>query len=236
MAYLKTLNSKQIALFLSLNMALFWGVLVFRAFDMEAVEAGWRKVTSLDTVLMAALPLLAVVGLGLVGSHIKAVLVFLRPRFPLPGCRAFSKLAPGDPRIDLAVIARAYGEPPSDPMNQNRLWYKLFRQHEDNERVTDAHRLYLLTRDMTALSAVFLIAFGLGAAIWGCPAKVTWMYLAFLILQYGAVSTAARNYGNRFATTVLAEVTAKLAGGHRQHVDSPSASASNDDPQRGGPS
>ena len=212
MAYLKTFSRRQITLFISLNLALFWAVLMFRAFDLGAVEAGWRRVTSLDTVLMAALPLLAVVGLGLVGAHVKAVLVFWRPRFPLPGCRVFTQLAPADPRIDLTIIAREYGELPEEPMDQNRLWYKLFREYEENERVADAHRLHLLTRDMTALSAVFLIAFGLVAAIWGCPAKVTWMYLVFLAIQYVTVATAARNYGNRFATTVLAEASAKLAG------------------------
>lgn len=220
MAYLKTLNSKQITLFMSINLALFWAFLVFRVFDMGAVGVGWRRVASLDTMLMAALPLLAVVGLGLVGSHLKAVLVFWRPRFPLPGCRVFTKLAQGDPRIDLAVTAKEYGDLPIEPINQNILWYKIFREYEENERVADAHRLYLLMRDMTALSAVFLIAFGLGAAIWGCPAKVTWMYLVFLAIQYGTVSTAARNYGNRFATTVLAEVTAKLTGKQTQHAGS----------------
>lgn len=234
MAYLKTLNSKQITLFISLNLALFWAVLVFRAFDMGAVEAGWQRVTSIDTVLMAALPLLAVVGLGLVGSHLKAVLVFWRSRFPLPGCRAFTRLAPDDPRIDLTAIAGAYGELPREPMDQNRLWYKLFREHEENERVADAHRLYLLTRDMTALSTVFLIAFGLAAAIWGCPAKVTWMYLAFLAIQYITVSTAARNYGNRFATTVLAEVTAKLAGKETQHTGSRGTKGKGSPPRKGG--
>lgn len=209
MASLKTLNSKQIALFISLNLALFWAVLMFRAFDMGVVEAGWRKITSLDTVLMASLPLLAVVGLGLVGSHLKAVLVFWRLRFPLPGCRVFTELAPQDPRIDLQIIASNYGTLPSEPMNQNRLWYKVFREYEENARVADGHRLYLLTRDMTALSVVFLIAFSLAVAIWGYPAKATWIYVAFLLLQFLAASTAARNYGNRFATTVLAEATAK---------------------------
>ena len=107
-------------------------------------------------------------------------------------------------------------------------------EHEENERVTDAHRLYLLTRDMTALSAVFLIAFGLAAAIWGCPAKVTWMYLTFLAFQYVTVSTAARNYGNRFATTVLAEVTAKLAGKQTQHAGSRGTKDKCSPPRKGG--
>jgi hypothetical protein len=210
MAYLKSLNNKQITIFISFNLALFWVVLVLRVFDLGAIEAGWRRMTSLDTVIMGALPLFAVVALGLIGSHLKAVLVFWRPKYPLPGCRAFTRLGPKDPRVDLALITREQGELPSEPLEQNRLWFKLFRKHEQNDRVANAHRLYLLTRDMTALSVLFLIAFGIVAAFWDSPAEVVWMYLAFLAIQYSLVSTAARNYGNRFVTTVLAEVTASI--------------------------
>lgn len=48
----------------------------------------------------------------------------------------FTRLALGDPRIDLAVVAREYGEIPTDPMPQNRLWYKLFREYGERTNVS----------------------------------------------------------------------------------------------------
>ncbi|AFM10706.1 hypothetical protein [Turneriella parva] len=72
---------------------------------------------------------IALIFLNRLGSpHIKAALVFWKSKYPYPGCRAFSKLAQGDDRIQMEKLRRAVGgELPHDPKSQNIAWYKLYQ-------------------------------------------------------------------------------------------------------------
>ncbi|MHC2282983.1 hypothetical protein ACVME8_009626 [Bradyrhizobium diazoefficiens] len=71
------------------------------------------------------------------------------------------------------------------------------------------HRDFLLLRDYTARSLVFLVALGAIAGFAVRSATVLAGYLGFLVLQFVLVRLAAANCGKRFVATVLAVLTKK---------------------------
>jgi hypothetical protein len=117
----------------------------------------------------------------------------------------FTELMSTDPRIDVPALKKKLGRLPREPQAQNSLWYRLYREHRADDRVVSAHRFYLVTRDMAAISAAFVALLPAGLMIglvhWTTPVT----YAAFLAVQYVLTSSAARNYGNRFVLTVLAD-------------------------------
>ena len=156
---------------------------------------------------------LSAVGLGvvtttvvsnLVSPQLKAVLVYWRWPNPLPGHRAFTGYLGKDPRIDPHRLQAKIGDFPSDPSEQNRLWYRIYRKHEDEPSVMGAHRDFLLTRDITWLSFAMFILFGLGSTFLGESVLQTVWYPAFLAFQYVVTSIAARRNGVRFVLNALA--------------------------------
>ena len=150
---------------------------------------------------------LALIMNGLLTGEQKATLVFWRLTHPLPGSEAFSKYLHSDPRIDPSILKSRYGELPVDPTEQNRLWYKMYRRHEEDPGVRDAHGSYLAARDLTALSAMFLIILGPAAALIARDTLSVVIYAALLCMLYALTSKAARTYGCRFVTNVLAAET-----------------------------
>jgi hypothetical protein len=142
---------------------------------------------------------------GLLSAETKARLVFLRWRHALPGHRAFDLHAGSDPRIDAAALLRLQGSAfPTDPVGQNRAWYRIYKGVEKDPAVVQVHRDFLLLRDYTGLSAIFLLV---GGAIGLCTiasASIRVTYLLLLLLQYVLVRRAASNYGIRMVTTALA--------------------------------
>jgi hypothetical protein len=80
----------------------------------------------------------------------------------------------------------------------------MYRRHEEHPSVKDAHSSYLLTRDLTALSAIFLVVLGAAALSLMENPKHALYYMIGLAALYGLTSQAARTYGKRFVTSVLA--------------------------------
>ena len=137
-------------------------------------------------------------------SDAKARIVFLRWRDPLPGTEAFTRHAIADPRIDLMTIERNNGPLPTDPRQQNFLWYRLYQSVADDPAVWQIHRESLFTRDYACMSLLMLIGLGT-AGLFRFPSKSTALgYIGLLIIQYLLVRCAARNHGIGLVTTVLA--------------------------------
>jgi len=137
-------------------------------------------------------------------SVTKARLVFWRWTDPMPGNRAFSELALADHRIDVARLTRKLGTLPTTPREQNSQWYRLYVVRQNDPTVEHVHRDYIFTRDYTAISAMMLL---IGAALGLWLIGRNWFYVAYMIglaLQYLVVRRAAKRYGERFVTTVLA--------------------------------
>lgn len=142
---------------------------------------------------------------GLLAADLKARLVYLRWHNALPGHRAFSKYAPADARVDVDQLKAQLGDDfPNSPDEENRAWYRLFKEVETAPGIIHTHREFLFARDYTAVSAFFLVAFGGTAFALAESDKVALIYGAVLAAQFLLVRQAAANYGVRLVTTVLA--------------------------------
>jgi len=203
--YLKNKNTPRLWLFIGVNCAAFLSVVIAKRLTGSSIEHFWQHVSAKDGLIALCMPLTTIVLNGLLGDLAKARLVFWRWRFPLPGCRVFTVFLKTDPRVDVPALRVKYGEFPKDPMGQNALWYQIYKKHSEKITVVESHRAYLLTRDIAALSAIFLALFPVGSLIAMVGSKMVNIYGVILATQYLIVSTAARNYGKRFVLNVLAE-------------------------------
>src|SRR5208282_2578569 len=73
---------------------------------------------------------------------------------------------------------------PVDPVDQNRAWYRLFKTVEKEPAVDQVHRDFLLLRDYTALSVLFLIFYGAVRLYAISSLKGFGLYIVLLIVQY----------------------------------------------------
>jgi hypothetical protein len=162
-------------------------------------------VQDLGQALPAGLGLLLT---GIVNAQLsadaKGRVVFLRWRNPLPGSEAFTRHAHSDHRVDLNALQRQHGPLPTDPRQQNALWYKLYKSVESEPAVIQAHRAFLFARDYTCIALMMLIVLG-GIGLWQISStKGALFYIGGLALQFVLAGQAARNHGRRFVSTVLA--------------------------------
>lgn len=137
-------------------------------------------------------------------AEAKSRVVFLRWHDPLPACRAFSHLAVSDSRINMRALERDFGPLPTNPREQNALWYRLYKTVEAEPAVVQIHRAFLFARDYTCLSLMSLAVLGTAGAIQIDEVAGKAGYVGMLALQFGLAGQAARNNGRRFVTTVLA--------------------------------
>jgi hypothetical protein len=137
-------------------------------------------------------------------AEAKARLVFLRWRNPLPGSEAFTKYARADPRVDLPALERSFGPLPTEPREQNALWYKMYKSVDTEPAVVQVHRAFLFARDYTCLAALALLVLGSGALI-QIPSGATALgFIGILTTQLLLARRAACTHGRRFVGTVLA--------------------------------
>ena len=176
---------------------------------LRAVLAGqWTELVDLKHVLSLGLPLATLILDGIVTSDFKAMLVYWKWRNPLPGHEAFTVHGREDSRVDMKALEAEHGPLPTDPAEQNLLWYKLSKATADRASVDEAHYAWLLTRDLTNLSfALVIVSVGLAAFL-----RVSeWEWIVLVTAQgllYVVLSQVAANKGIRFVTTVLAEAGA----------------------------
>jgi hypothetical protein len=149
-------------------------------------------------------PVLVLLLTSILPAELKAVLVFWRVRDVLPGHRAFSVYALKDPRIDVARLRAAVGEFPVLARDQNSLWYRLFKQVETDPGVAQAHRHFLLFRDLAALSLLLAIIAPLALYALAAGDVAVWLALALFGSQHLATALAGRFHGVRLVCNVLA--------------------------------
>jgi hypothetical protein len=135
------------------------------------------------------------------------VLVFWRLKYPLlPGCRAFSKIAPNDPRIDMDAVKGMYPEGlPEDPKKQNAAWYKLYKQQGNKLIVKDAHRFFLLTRDLATLTVVLIPFCVVAHLLWNSSVATIGYHVFMLAVIAILICLSAQSYGRRLVENVFAE-------------------------------
>jgi hypothetical protein len=161
----------------------------------------------------AVLPVLVLLLTGVLSHDLKASLVFWKRTNVLPGCRAFTQYGPADARVDMTALQKNVGALPTDPAEQNAKWYKLFQMVKTDAAVVEAQKLYLMYRDMAALSLPLIVLVPLGLYIHGAKVPTLLLAAAIFLAQFVVTGISARNSGVRFVCNVLAmHATKKIAG------------------------
>lgn len=166
-----------------------------------AIEDG--KLIYSNPLLTIALPIIEIILLYIIPSSVKNSLVYLRFRNTLPACRVFSNLAPKDPRIDVNSIIAKYGQLPVEPIEQNKYWYKIYKEKQTDSVIKDSHRNWLLLRDLYSISLILLILMLIFSLIFNREYISFPFFLTYSIITV-LIHIAAFNAGNRFACNVLA--------------------------------
>lgn len=204
MRYLKKENIPTLIVFLTWNVALFIvainGISTFSASIREHIaDLGAR-----DSLFCFLTPLILTIACGVLPAPFKATLVFWKFKNVLPGCR-FIRLAKHDPRIGESFISEQLTAKPSSPHEENAIWYKWYKVVQNQITVQEAHKQFLLNRDMTGIAFLFFIFGSLALFLAGSSAFTFGVYSAITLLQFMVFSVVARNHGNRFVCNVLVE-------------------------------
>ncbi|HOO49958.1 MAG TPA: hypothetical protein PLK94_01570 [Alphaproteobacteria bacterium] len=202
MKSLKSTYRRDLALFTAINFVVFW-VIILSPVDLNTWQDVYKTVTLKDGVFLSLSPIATII-LGLFSATAKARLVYWHYNYPLPGSRAFTVHMKTDHRIDPKTLEKKWGPLPTNPEDQNRLWYRIYKDVERDIRVQESHRDWLFSRDLAAYSVFFLIVFVPSAVGSNANWRVTLIYVIITIVQYLILIIAARTYGNRFVCNVLA--------------------------------
>jgi len=196
---LKSLNMKWLVMLASLDVLI---VLVFVAPEFLK-DASWSTVAVMRGLVTALLPVIVLLLTGMLSHETKAKLVYWKVSNPYPGCEAFTRHGPADARIDMVALKKNVGELPIDPAEQNKKWFKLYKMVGDDRAVVEAHKLYLMYRDMAALSLPLVALVPVGLYFVNAPSPTLWMTAALFAIQFVVCCFGARNAGTRFVCNVL---------------------------------
>lgn len=134
--------------------------------------------------------------------NIKNVIVFWCLKNPLPGCRVFTELICKDHRIDIKELENKYGKLPTDPREQNTLWYKIYKDRQNEKIVLSSHGKWLLFREIASIALIFALLLSPISGVIGCNTASA-IYSVLLIMQYLLLRRAAVNAAERFTCNVL---------------------------------
>ena len=155
------------------------------------------------------IPVFVLLLLNVLSSSVKAMLVYWRPLGWLPGCEAFTKYGPADPRVDMNALKKNVGAWTSDPKEQNSKWFKLYKLVENVTEVASTQKDFLMYRDMAALSLPLVALGPLGLLVAGASRNSIWLASGMFFVQYILSAVSARHAGERFVCNVLALHAAK---------------------------
>jgi hypothetical protein len=203
--YLKRGNVPTLILYLIWNVAIFLVVCNGTTDFWDNTRQRVAQLKARDSLFCFLTPLVLTIACGLLPASWKATLVFWRIKNALPGSRAFTELAKRDPRIDASRLRTKLGKAPTTPRDENAVWYRWYKAVQDHVTVQEAHKQFLLNRDLTGISFLFLVFGTLAIGPSGASPVNVAVYLVITMLQYVVFSIVARNHGNRFVSNVLVE-------------------------------
>jgi hypothetical protein len=176
--------------------------------SLQNIKSYFDDFTAKDGMVAALTPIIVFVLNSILSSGVKAIIVFWKVKNPLPGNRIFTELGPKDARIDMNKIEQIVGTIPTEPKDQNSLWYQHYKKYQECLIVKTAHRHFLLARDMTAVTLVMLVLLPCSIIVFSKNWQGAVIYLVILLAQYIFLTLAAQGHGKRFACNVLAEMCA----------------------------
>lgn len=172
--------------------------------DGNLMELGnWKLVTTV------VVPIGILLIVNVLPHKLKCMLVYWRPYGWLPGCEVFSKFAPDDPRIDMIALSKNVGPLPSESSEQNSRWYQLYKKVENEPEITEAHRSFLMYRDMAALSLPFVGLTPICLYFAGAAPAAQWISAIVFAIQFVLTALSARWSGIRFVCNVIAVHSAR---------------------------
>lgn len=166
----------------------------------------------------AVMPVVVLLVVNVLPHNVKSTLVYWKPLGVLPGFEAFTKYGPRDPRIDIAALKKNVGSLPTEPAEQNSKWYKLYKMVPDEPEVMEAHKLFLLYRDMAVLSLPLIALVPLSLNFVGATNSVLSLAAGLFTIQYLLTAFSARWSGIRFVCNVLAVHSTKKVSTTRRPV------------------
>ena len=197
---LKSLNMKWLVLLAAADVLF---VLLFVAPDLlngvTLTQVGIGRVLT-----TTAMPVVVLLIVNVLPHDVKSMLVYWEPLGVLPGCEAFTKYGPRDPRIDMASLKKNVGALPTESNEQNSKWYKLYKQVPNEPEVQEAHKLFLMYRDMAVLSLPLVALVPLSLNVAGVSNSTLALAAGLFVVQYLLTAFSARWSGIRFVCNVLA--------------------------------
>jgi hypothetical protein len=200
-------------------------VLLVVAFHKPIADFSPTAMTALRASLGVLLLIPILILSSLLSNDQKARLVFWRWTNPLPGSRAFTKYGPADHRIDLEALRRNIGQFPEDEREQNRVWYRLYKEVHSDITVEDSHQKYLLFRDIAAMSALLVPIVPAALFFFHCALSSIVASGVVFLLQYIATAVAGKNNGIRFVQNVLAIHATRKVGARAKSTTAKPAGA-----------
>lgn len=152
----------------------------------------------------ALIPVLVLLIMNVLPSSVKAMLVYWKPLGVLPGCEAFTKHGPADPRVDMVQLKKNVGVLPTDLKEQNSKWFKLYKMVENQIEIAAAQKDFLMYRDMAVLSLPLIVLAPLGLYFADASHSAMLVAACLFFAQYLLTAISARHAGVRFVCNVLA--------------------------------
>jgi hypothetical protein len=197
---LKSLNIKWLAVLLFADALL----IIF------IIEPSFLREISQDNIKLGRLffaaftPLVVLLIVNLLPHELKSMLVYWKKYGYLPSSESFTKYGPRDHRINMISLQNNIGGLPTSVTEQNSIWYKLYKQVINEPEIIEAHKLFLMYRDMATLTLSLIILTPILGCIFGMAKNATLLATALLIIQYLLTAVSARWSGIRFVCNVLA--------------------------------
>lgn len=176
----------------------------------ELVKGASLTQVGIGRVLIATMvPVFVLLVVNVLPHNLKSALVYWKPLGVLPGAEAFTRYGPADSRIDMAALKRNIGTLPTEPAEQNARWYKLYKQIANEPEVAEAHKLFLMYRDMAGISLVLLVLVPLALHLADAPFPAQLLATGLFVIQYLVTAVSSRWSGIRFVCNVLAVHSAR---------------------------
>jgi len=106
-------------------------------------------------------------------------------------------------------LKKNVGAFPTDPVEQNSRWYKLYKLVASEPEVAESHKQFLMYRDMAVMSLALAALAPAALRAQDAPTSVQWLAIAMFMAQYLVTAVSARWSGIRFVCNVLAVHSAK---------------------------